>query len=362
MVTVSINQALLLDRMKRFPRVCVNHQILSATARTDDPPVPLWNCRASFGKIGGMFRLIAIYLLISWAVHGAAQMQPVIVGPWWQIAGDPDLGAFTAPRQQPVDFAIWQATDGTWQLWSCIRGTRCGGNTRLFHRWEGAVLTNSNWKPMGIAMQADVRGGETQGGLQAPFVFRTASSFRMVYGDWEHICSATSSDGKQFTRIVNTDNRASLFGEDAGANTRDPMVIRVGASWHCYYTAHPNGHGAVYCRTSNDLRSWSPSRIVAVGGQAGAGPYSAECPFVFEQQPGQWYLFRTQHYGTNAQTSVYHSTDPMNFGINEDAGHFVSTLPVAAPEIVKVDGQCYVAALLPTLKGIQITRLGWQEK
>ena len=62
---------------------------------------------------------------------------PVIEGNWWQIAGNPDLGKFTSPEQQPVDFGIWEAADGTWQIWSCIRKTNEVGHTRLFHRWEG---------------------------------------------------------------------------------------------------------------------------------------------------------------------------------------------------------------------------------
>ena len=67
-------------------------------------------------------------------------LMPRIDGPWWTVAGDPDLGGLTSPDQQPVDFAVWQAVDGTWQLWSCIRNTLCGGKTRLFHRWEGRPL------------------------------------------------------------------------------------------------------------------------------------------------------------------------------------------------------------------------------
>jgi hypothetical protein len=43
---------------------------------------------------------------------------PFIDGPWWQVAGDPDLGKYTSSEQQPVDFGVWQAADGTWQLWS----------------------------------------------------------------------------------------------------------------------------------------------------------------------------------------------------------------------------------------------------
>ncbi len=95
-------------------------------------------------------------------------LQPHIVGDWWQIAGVPDLGTnLNNPGQQPVDFAIWQAADGTWQIQSCIRGTKEPGNTRLFYRWQGNNLTDTNWTPMGIAMEANTNCGETLGGLQA---------------------------------------------------------------------------------------------------------------------------------------------------------------------------------------------------
>jgi hypothetical protein len=71
------------------------------------------------------------------------------------VAGNPDLGEYTSDKQEPVDFTIWQAADGTWQLWTCIRNTGCGGHTRLFFRWEGWELTDANWRPKGIAMMAD---------------------------------------------------------------------------------------------------------------------------------------------------------------------------------------------------------------
>lgn len=96
------------------------------------------------------------------------------------MAANPDLGGYTRAEQQPVDFAVWQAADGTWQLWSCIRHTGCGGETRLFHRWKGQRLTNSNWKPMGIAMEARPNLGETAGGLQAPHVVRHNGQYTKV--------------------------------------------------------------------------------------------------------------------------------------------------------------------------------------
>jgi hypothetical protein len=305
--------------------------------------------------------LRSAFLLAILAINTCAAdspKRPEVVGKWWQVAGDPELGELTTPKQQPVDFGVWQAADGTWQLWSCIRNTREAGRTRLFYRWQGANLTDANWKPMGIAMRANPNVGELAGGLQAPFVFREPDRYFMFYGGWEHICSAASKDGKTFERLLDAEGKATLFGEDGG-NTRDPMLLRVGELWHCYYTAHPKDVGAVYCRTSPDLRKWGEAKIVARGGQATSHKYAAECPFVVELDDGQFYLFRTQRYGKDAQTSVYFSGDPLNFGIDEDRKHFITTLPLAAPEIIKHNGQYFIAALLPSLKGIQIARLSW---
>jgi hypothetical protein len=293
-------------------------------------------------------------------------LTPRLVGDWWTVAGDPDLGPLTDPKQQPVDFAVWQAADGTWQLWSCVRGTKEPGNTRLFHRWEAARLEDRDWTPRGVAMRADPELGEKRGGLQAPFVFKHDGQFRMVYGDWAHVCLATSKDGKTFERYRGPNGRPQLFSAgreggqaDESANTRDPMVLRVGDKWHCYYTAHPQRRGADYARVSDDLLHWGGERVVASGGRAGSGPYSAECPFAVEPRPGHFYLLRTQRYGKDAQTSVYHSRDPLDFGVDNDAAHFVTTLPVAAPEIFQHEGKWYMAALLPSLKGIWITRMEW---
>ncbi len=289
-------------------------------------------------------------------------LTPRIAGQWWTIAGDSDLGDLTTVKQQPVDFAIWQAADGSWQLCSCIRGTKEPGKTRLFHRWEAAKLTDANWTAKGTFMHADPSLGETQGGLQAPYVLRHDGKYWMFYGDWANICLATSTDGKTFTRSRNPDGNPQLNFPgtvESNRNTRDPMVLRIANQWHCYYTAHPQNKGADYARTSDDLVHWSDERIVAARGKSGDGPYSAECPFVVEPQPGHLYLFRTQQYGKNAQTNVYHSRNPLDFGIDNDREHYVTTLPLAAPEIFQHDGQWYIAALLPSLKGIQIARLEW---
>ena len=221
-----------------------------------------------------------------------AALVPEIDGDFWTVADNPDLGPLTGPEQQPVDFGMWRAADGTWQLWSCIRFTRAPGKTRLFYRWQARRLTDRDWTPKGVALTADPRVGETQGGLQAPFVLKVGATYYMLYGDWEHICLATSVDGKAFVRQLTKSGGSGMFSDAPAGNTRDPMVLAYGKRYYCYTTAHQGGKGAVYCCVSTDLRHWSTSTIVSAGGSSGTGPSSAECPFVYHHKPTRlFYLF-----------------------------------------------------------------------
>ena len=290
--------------------------------------------------------------------HGEDILTPVIDGEWWQIAGNPDLGDYTRKEQQPVDFGVWQAADGTWQLWSCVRHTGCGGHTRLFYRWEGRSLTDQNWTPMGIAMEANPELGESQGGLQAPHVVKHDGVFYMAYGDWVNICFATSIDGKHFERIIQPNGKTGVFTEGPGCNTRDAMLINIDGVWHCYYTAVSHGRGYGYCRTSPDLKTWSHSCVVSYGGRVGPGAWHNECPHVVEPEPGLFYYFRNQWYGENALNWVYRSNNALNFGIDDDT-KLVRNWRLAAPEVIDHEGQYYIAALLDSLKGIKIARLKW---
>lgn len=287
---------------------------------------------------------------------------PVLDGEAWSLTGNPELGKYTSENQEPVDFGVWQAADGAWQLWSCIRHTKCGGETRLFHCWEGDAIDHPDWKPMGIAMQADESLGETKGGLQAPHVVLHDGKYHMLYGDWINICLATSDDGKNFTRVVQPNGKTGMFSDGPaydGNMARDPMAFRVGDQWHVYYTVHPNQQCVIRCRTSPDLKHWSRySTTVAFGGRAGAGPYTAECPHVVEHK-GLYYLFRTEKYGAESKTHVYVSSDPLHFGVNRDEWYYATTLPIAAPEYVKHDGQEFLVSLKRDLNGVRAHRLKW---
>jgi hypothetical protein len=341
----------------------------------------------------GLFRqFVFVLVLVPGAVAYAGQLSeevsvPQIDGPWWRVAGNPMDHKYATERQEPVDFALWQAADGTWQLWSCIRNTTAGGKegrTRFFYGWEGKNLTDTDWTPKGIVMEADPSLGETPGGLQAPHVIKVGDTYHLFYGDWVNICHATSKDGKSFTRVVGDNGKTGMFSEGAGNNTRDVMLLPDAGKWFAYYTAYPNRQGMVFVRTTEDFKTWSPSTVVSFGGQAGTGATQSECPHVVKLGPHEFYLFKTQTYGSQKgsdpalargqappakagvrqrgvpQTSVYYSSDPMMFGINQDARYFICTLPVAAPEIIYYEGRYYIAALNEgALDGIRIARLTW---
>ena len=308
---------------------------------------------------------LIVFLFLSTAIYGKALSKPVLVpvvdGPWWQVADNPMDHKYATEKQQPVDFAVWQAADGTWQLWSCIRHTKAGGEggrTRFFYGWEGKNLTDSNWKPEGIKMEADPSLGETPGGLQAPHVIKVGDTYHMFYGDWVNICQATSKDGKNFQRVIQPNGKTGMFSEGPGSITRDPMLIQIDGLWYCYYTALPGGKGYGFCRTSPDLEKWSYSCVVSYGGKVGSDRFQNECPHVVEVEPGVFYYFRNQFYGKNARNWVYRSDNPLNFGIDDDS-KLVRSWHLAAPELIRYEGQYYIAALKDTLDGIKIARLKW---
>jgi hypothetical protein len=218
---------------------------------------------------------------------------------------------------------------------------------------------------MGIAMQADASLGETPGGLQAPHVLEDGDRYLMVYGDWNRICLATSKDGKTFTRHRNARGQPDLFVGPLD-NTRDPMLCKVGALYHCYYTGHRQGarpETAVFCRTSDDLENWSEPIIVAAGGDAAKrGSWfggNCECPFVLEKD-GRFVLFRNLAYGKTNMNLQYASANPLSFGVDDERCK-VGWLAVAAPEVVRHKDQYFLAALEPELDGIRLVRLRWGE-
>lgn len=316
-----------------------------------------------------VFALLMLSAVITYGQSSQQVYMPVIDGEWWSITHNPDLGKYTSAKQQPVDFGVWQAADGSWQLWSCIRNTKAGGYTRLFYGWEAKSLLDINWTPKGIMMEGDTTLGEAKSGLQAPYVFKEKNIYYMFYGDWNRICLAKSTDGKKFTRVLTNGSPALFTGPMS--NTRDPMVLKIGDTFYCYYSGHLEKDDpavkiktAVFCRTSKNLTSWSQPVIVSSGGSAvkKTGWYGgdAECPFVVKVND-KYVLFRNQNYGPHHFNTQYCSADPLDFGKDTDQ-YMVGGLQVAAPEIVKIKDQYYIVALKPGLDGMRIAKLKFIKK
>jgi len=293
---------------------------------------------------------------------------PVVQKPMWHISNNPDLGEFTGDAQEVVDHAIWQSADGRWHLWACIRGTRIG---RLLYAWEGGSLEHQDWEPKGVAMRRDRAAGEShhdwhgQEWIQAPHVSCWDRVYYMFYGghsteaDCCQICVATSEDGRTFARRRDDRGYSRVF--QGPGEARDPMVIRIGDYYHCYYTGHDPCQQSpckIYCRTSADLARWSDYVAVNWGGSGGDGPYSAECPFVVALD-NLYYLFRTSRYRPPAQAHVYCSEDPLDFGRGDDS-HKVAELRLAATEVVLDGGRYYVSTVEDLQGGIQLARLDWR--
>jgi hypothetical protein len=299
---------------------------------------------------------------------------PVIEGDWWQVGNNPDLGDLTSEEQEVVDHCFFQASDGKWQLWACIRAVKVG---RIFYRWQGDSIEQRNWTPMGIAMRSDSTYGESQGNgpkdevLQAPHVIKEDQEYYMLYGGggspyrqcisgsvnhYQQICLATSLDGYDFFRHKSEDGYSQIFH---GLGARDPMVIKVGNQFLCYYSVNISHSDVIALRTSFDLVNWSDYTVISSGRNFAPPPHSdnLECPFVVFLD-GYFYLFRSSRYEPPIN-HVFRSKDPMNFGIDNNEKK-ITTLAAAAPEIVQVGKQFYISTVADVKGGIQIARLRWE--
>ena len=135
----------------------------------------------------------------------------------------------------------------------------------------------------------------------------------------------------------------------------------MGDEWICYYCGNVKGErmpSRVYARTSKDLINWSDYREVGWGGfAAGDRPANSECPFVVFVD-GYYYLFRTSEYRPPARTHIYRSEDPFDFGRGNDS-KLVTTLRLAAPEVVKLGEQYYISTVEDLKGGVQLVKLKW---
>ncbi len=332
------------------------------------------------------------------AMTSSGKLRPCIDGPWWEIAPKPVLedrlpvlsadypNADERQRNQPNDHHLFQAADGTWHLWACVRRTPVG---RLLVNWEADSLETSPWRLTGRLIRADREAGESmvdwQGEefLQSPYVVRANDRYYLFYGGYDtgtdsdgaptndytraekQICLMTSVDGRAWERHRDGHGRSRVFAGPGAA--RDECVVRFGDTWYMYYTGHHDRdrrRAAIYVRTSADLLTWSDWRI-AERNTADERSFIPESPVVV-RRGGAYYLFRT--HGPRHGTYVFRSDDPLDFGSDcptERSPHFVCRLPIVAPEIVTDEnGAEYITRIDDAVHGyrIRMARLRWSER
>ncbi|MBD3241027.1 MAG: hypothetical protein GF331_10615, partial [Chitinivibrionales bacterium] len=223
-------------------------------------------------------------------------LRPSIPGPWWVITPKPSLDdrlpqlsetyseADSYQRNQPNDHHVFQAADGTWQLWACVRRTPVG---RLLVNWEAESLDASPWRLSGRLIRADRDAGESmvewQGEefLQSPYIVRDNGRYHLFYGGYDtgmdsdgrttddyndaekQICLMTSPDGLTWERHRGQDGTSRVFAGPGAV--RDECVVRFGDTWYIYYAGHHDRNrrrAAIYGRTSKDLINWSDWCVV----------------------------------------------------------------------------------------------------
>jgi hypothetical protein len=281
-----------------------------------------------------------------------------------------------------VDHHVFQSVDGAWHLWGCIRKTTVG---RILYHWEGRSLTEGPWHPTGEIIRVNRDAGESlaynngEECIQSPFVVVVDGTYYMFYGGdgsgvnedgnpvaaddpsmAGQLCLMTSPDGRTWTRYRNAEGQSRLFIGPMAA--RDPCLINIGGLWHLYYAGYhgyADGEAGFYVRTSSDLIHWSDRTLVHLDSRYGGHRWQTECPHVV-YRGGTYYLFRTVHYAT-AETHVFRSEDPLDFGVGDAGDKYVGSIAVAAPEII-VDGEGneFITSNHNLSGGTMLCRLRWE--
>lgn len=181
------------------------------------------------------------------------------------------------------------------------------------------------------------------------------------------ICLATSDDLYNWERYDANPIITSLpwgaWSETAWSDCRDPMVLKDGDVFYCYYTAarvNPDTDQTESClgvASSKDLLNWKDEGFRRLEHTLTTPP---ESPFVVKRK-GEYYLFYTNYkYGI-----VYVKSDDPLIGWKENPDDPQSILEgVSATEIFEKDGEWYITLISHMDNGLhflEIRELLWHE-
>lgn len=304
--------------------------------------------------------LIASVALASFPAETAAGApeRPALAGSWIRIAGPPPLERWADPAAEPVDFTVFRADDGEWQLVACVRKTKHPGKGRLLYRWTSPELERPDWTPRGIFLASDPALGHEEGLMQAPFHVKEGGRHYLFFNSrGAHLL--TSADGIAWT---------PYSPEPVFAMGRDVCLLddrSLSGNWIAYYTAYvansnpATNHHTVHARTAARLTGpWSaPVDLPPL-----TPPPKERYLFAYAESPlvvrrGEWY-YRFE------QLTVYASRHPLEGWAGEPIVrlHGEDPLDLLAPEIVVQGGLEYLLAYRWRRKedrGVYLVPLQW---
>ncbi len=287
-----------------------------------------------------------------------AALTPRLQGPWIKLVGRPQLEKWGTDRVEPVDFTVFQADNGRWQLISCIRNTSHPGGGRLLYRWSSDKLTAPGWKPEGIFLSSSKKLNHNEGTVQAPFYVKDNGVHHLFYNSrGAHLMRST--DGIVFKPVG--DRAIFPMG-------RDVCILddrKQSGNWIAYYTSPEKGINpatrdhTIRARTAKRLEGpWSKqaTEIPPIT------PPPAGYKFVYAESP--FVLRRGNAYFRFEQLFVFRSNDPLKW-----TGPPVAdlaprdSLKRLAPEIVSHEGEDYLLVYQwrgKDPRGIYLAPLVWE--
>lgn len=265
-------------------------------------------------------------------------LTPRLEGRWIQLVGRPQLEKWASPDAEPVDFSIFRANNGRWQLISCIRKTTHPGAGRLLYQWSSRKLTEG-WKPEGIFLSSQPEWDHAEGRVQAPFHVKDGNRHYLFYNSrGGHLM--TSEKGIDF----------EPFGKKAVFPMgRDVCLLddrERSGKWIAYYTSPEKGINpatndhTIRARTAAKLEGpWSETALEIPP----ITPPPSGYKFVYAESP--LVIKRGDDYYRFEQLFVYRSKDPFQWQGPPVANLAPKdSLKRLAPEIATHEGQDYLLA------------------
>lgn len=285
---------------------------------------------------------------------------------------DPFEGKYAEPGGYAVDHALIKKGDTHHLIY--IRG-------KAVSNWPESPLENFghaistdlvNWTPQEPVLQCPDSGWD---GYQvwAPHIIEHDGKYWMFYtGVNSNACQAigiaTSDDLYHWTRCeknpVITSGPWGYWGTGHWSDCRDPMVLKDGDTFYCYYTAYrqlqkdpPEGEYCVGVASSKDLLNWTDCGFIRLEHSLTTPPESV---FTVKRN-GKYYLTYTNY----KHGIVYAVSDnPVEGFVEPDPTEIAILAGVSASEIYRDGDDWYISLISHMQNGLhffEIQRMVWNE-